>query len=109
MKDDLVIWDQEMWLPVQWPVASNRLIFGVWDWDTAGSDELVGSLIFSIKDICKIEGGEFNWVNIYGAHKGYSGKATQHMNKHPEYAASWRGRILVHYEAVDTKNPELKI
>lgn len=46
-----------MWLPIQWPVASNRLIFKVYDYDKAGSDELVGSMTFSIKDIVKTIGG----------------------------------------------------
>ena len=109
MKDNLVTWDQEIWLPIQWPVASNRLVFKIFDYDRAGSDELVGSMIFSIKDICKIEGGEFNWINVYGAQSGHSGENTTRMNNNPEYASNWRGRVLVHYEAVETKNPELKI
>ena len=109
MKDNLVTWDQEMLLPIQWPVASDRLIFKIYDHDTAGSDELVGSMIFSIKKICKQEGGEFNWINVYGSPLGHSGKVTKQMNNNPELASNWKGRILVHYEAVETKNPEMKI
>ncbi len=51
MKDNTCQWDEEMWLPIQWPIASSRLIFKVWDEDTAGSDELVGAMVFNIKDI----------------------------------------------------------
>jgi Ca2+-dependent lipid-binding protein len=40
-----------MWLPVQWPVASNRLIFKLYDYDSTDTDDLVGSMIFSIKSI----------------------------------------------------------
>jgi Ca2+-dependent lipid-binding protein len=51
MKDKLVQWDQEMLLPVQWPVASNRLVFKLYDYNKASADELIGSMVFSIKDI----------------------------------------------------------
>lgn len=109
MKDNQVFWDQEMWLPIQWPVASSRLIFKVYDYDKAGSDELVGSMIFNIKDIVNIPGGEYNWINIYGSPVGFSGKNCDKMNNNPEFASAWKGRVLVHYMAEDVKNPELKI
>jgi hypothetical protein len=31
------------------------------------------------------------------------------MNNNPEFASTWKGRILVHYSAEDTKDPEMKI
>jgi hypothetical protein len=62
-----------MKLPIEWPVASNRLIFKLYDYDSAGSDELVGSMVFSIKDIVSVKGGEFNWINLYGSAIGCSG------------------------------------
>jgi Ca2+-dependent lipid-binding protein len=49
-KDEQCIWDQEMWIPIQWPVASDRLVFRLMDYDTTG-DEVVASLVFSIKKI----------------------------------------------------------
>lgn len=55
MKDNICQWDEEIWLPVQWPVASSRLVFKLYDADSAGSDELVGSMVFSIKDILDCE------------------------------------------------------
>jgi hypothetical protein len=48
-----------MLLPIQWPVASNRLVFKLFDYDSAGSDELVGSMVFSIKDIISVPGPTF--------------------------------------------------
>jgi hypothetical protein len=96
-------------LPIQWPVASSRLIFKLYDYDSAGSDELVGSMVFSIKDIVNIAGGEFNWINLYGSALGCSGKNSDRMNNNPEYASTWKGRILVHYSAEDTKDPEMKM
>ena len=31
------------------------------------------------------------------------------MNKEPENASSWKGRILMHISSEDTKNPEMKV
>ena len=31
------------------------------------------------------------------------------MNEFPESASTWKGRILMHVEAFDTKNPEMKV
>jgi hypothetical protein len=98
-----------MWLPIQWPVASNRLVFKLYDYEKAGSDELVGSMIFSIKDIVNAQSGAFKWINLYGCPVGYSGDYSDKMNHHPEFASSWKGRILVQYFAEETKNPEMKI
>lgn len=84
-----------MWLPVQWPVASNRLVFKLYDYDSAGSDELVGSMIFSIKDIVMVGSSTFRWLNLYGAPVGYSGANTDKMNNNPEFASTWKGRLLV--------------
>jgi hypothetical protein len=109
MKDNCVNWDQEMLLPVQWPVASDRLVFKLYDYETTGSDELVGSMKFSIKDIIACKEPTYNWINLYGAPVGYSGKNCDRMNNHPEYASTWKGRILVQYFAEDTKNPVMKI
>ena len=39
-----------MLIPVQWPVASDRLVIKLYDYDKVG-DEIVGSMIFSIKEI----------------------------------------------------------
>lgn len=98
-----------MWLPIQWPVASDKLIFKLFDYDSTGSDELVGSIKFSIKEIMKADKPVYKWVNIYGAHNGYSGENSTKMNNHPELGSSWKGRILVSYFAEDTKNPTMKI
>jgi hypothetical protein len=71
----------------------------------------VGSLVFSIKKIIKelTGSGSFEWVNLYGAPLGCSGDNTKRMNEHPESASTWKGRILVHFNAEETKHPEMKI
>lgn len=62
---------QEWWLPVQWPLASDRLVIQCFDEDKA-FDEIVGSMFFSLKDLVKKGeqiGGYFYWQNLYGAPK----------------------------------------
>ena len=74
-------------------------------------DELVGSLKFSLKEIIKAtkDAPVYRWVNLYGAPLGVKGKNTDNMNNNPEFASSWKGRILIMYYAEDTKNPTMKI
>lgn len=98
-----------MLLPIQWPVASNRLVFGLYDYDSAGSDELVASMIFSIKEIVKEPGAKFKWLNLFGAPLDCSGDNTKRMNNNPELASTWKGRLLVQFYSEDTKHPEMKI
>ena len=62
-----VDWNQEIWIPSQIPVLSNRLIFKLMD-DDAGLDETVGSILFGMKEI--VSGpkvGEARWQNVYGS------------------------------------------
>jgi Ca2+-dependent lipid-binding protein len=42
--------EQELWLPIQWPMATDRLVLKVYDEDKV-SDEIVGSMYFSLKKI----------------------------------------------------------
>ena len=100
-----------MYIPITWPVATDRLVFKVYDYDAAGSDELVASMIFSIKKLVKEAGdtGTYAWLNFYGAPKDKSGKNSDLMNNNPEYASQWKGRCLVHFSAVDVKEPCMKM
>lgn len=49
------------------------------------------------------------WLNLYGSPLGCSGDNTDKMNEFPELASTWKGRILMHISAADTKNPEMKV
>jgi hypothetical protein len=68
------IFDQEFWLPVQWPMATDRLVLKVFDEDKI-SDEIVGSMYFSLKKIINNPGpdGILIWKNLYGSPLGVSG------------------------------------
>ena len=110
MQNKSVEWNQEFLLPLQFPSANDRLIFQLWDQNKV-VDELVGSLKFSLKEIIKAtkDAPVYRWVNLYGAPLGVKGKNTDNMNNNPEFASSWKGRILIMYYAEDTKNPTMKI
>jgi hypothetical protein len=102
--------EQEFWLPIQWPLASDRLVLKVYDEDKV-NDEIVGSMNFSLKKMITESGpeGQLLWHNLYGSPLGCSGENTNRMNEYPEVASTWKGRILMHIESFDTKNPEMKV
>lgn len=95
---------------MQWPLASDRFILKLFDEDPV-KDEIVGSMFFSLKNIVQDgskEGGKLVWKNLYGSPMGVSGANTDLMNTNPEFASTWKGRMLMHLSSFDTKNPELK-
>jgi hypothetical protein len=103
--------EQEFWLPVQWPLASDRLILKIYDYDRIGSNELVGSMYFSLKKFINDYGeeGSLQWLNVFGSPLGRSGHTTQEMNEYPEMASTWKGRILMHIASLETKSPIMKM
>jgi len=86
------------------------LVLKVYDEDKV-SDEIVGSMNFSLKKLITESTGEgvLKWHNLYGSPLGCSGENTNKMNEFPEIASTWKGRILIHVQAYDTKNPEMKL
>jgi len=102
--------EQEFWLPIQWPLASDRLLLQLYDEDNV-VDELVGSMYFSLKKLIRegsVPGGKYYWHNLYGAPEGYSGSTCDLMNDQPEMGSAWKGRILMQIEAEEVKHPERK-
>ena len=91
-------------------MATDRLILKVYDEDKI-SDEIVGSMNFSLKNIVNNmgENGILVWKNLYGSPMGCSGQNTNLMNENPEMASFWKGRILMHISSYDVKNPEMKV
>ena len=51
-KGDVCEIAQEWWLPIQWPLSSDRFVISTWDYDKV-NDEIVGSMFFSLKDLVK--------------------------------------------------------
>ena len=85
-KNDVAPLEQEFWLPIQWPLASDRLMLQVRDEDVTTSD-IVGSMFFSLKKLVKMgenPGGKFFWHNLFGSPHGYSGSICNAMDENPE-------------------------
>ena len=80
-KNDVCAMEQEFWLPIQWPLASDRLLLSLFDEDKV-IDEIVGSMYFSLKKLIAdgSNGGLFFWHNMYGAPNGCSGQWSDLMN-----------------------------
>ena len=83
---------------------SGKLVMKLFDEDKI-NDEIVGSLLFNLKEYMKNLNGKYFWKNIYGAHLGYSGENTNMMNSNPEVASNWKGRILMQVTAEQTEKP----
>jgi hypothetical protein len=73
----------------------GKLIMKLFDEDKIGKDEIVGSIIFNMKECIEKRNGLFFWKNIYGAPLDKSGENTDKMNANPELASTWKGRILM--------------
>ena len=69
------------------------------------TDEIVGSLLFNIKDCIGSKNGTYFWKNIYGSPLGVTGETTNMMNSNPEIGSNWKGRILMQVTAEKTEKP----
>lgn len=96
-------------IPIPWPCSKDKLHFTVWDQDSGSSDEIVGSLDFSVRELvenCSNPEGQFRWRHIYGAHTGlFDGPYMSLMNHNNSVASLWKGRVLFHLKIEDCKSP----
>lgn len=49
-ENDSAALEQEIWLPIQWPLSTDKLVIQCFDKDIASAD-IVGSMNFSLKDV----------------------------------------------------------
>jgi Ca2+-dependent lipid-binding protein len=81
MAIDLVDWNETFMIPVTIPLQTDRLSFKLYDYDLVGSNELVSSMTYSIKDIMATgDEGRYRWVNLYGAPLGTDNEFAEAMN-----------------------------
>ena len=94
---------------MQWPISTDRLVLKVYDFDTGKYNEIVGSLCFSLADLCKRAShaeGLWSWINIYGSPVDSTGREALYMDNNPEKASTWKGRILMQIECATSTQPE---
>lgn len=109
-KDNRTPLNFEFWIPLQWPLSTDRLVLKVYDKDKV-CDEIVGSLCFSLSDLCHraaVEGGLFTWINLVGSPVNVMGKAATLMDHNPEMGSTWKGRLLMHIECASSMQPEMR-
>ncbi|OQR80945.1 myoferlin-like protein [Achlya hypogyna] len=106
-----VDFQQELWFPVLLPCMSNRIAISVWDWDRV-SDELVAHAAPFYFNQVKDHPSLFQqiWTNLYGSPEDsrflkFNSAAKATMDKHPETASTYRGRLLLSFRVEsDVKN-----
>ena len=106
-KQKIVNWNEEFCFPCQIPIMASRVVMKVYDED-ALSNEVVGSILFSMKECVGKKNGTYFWKNVYGAPLGYSGDNVKKMNKAPDSASAWKGRMLMKVTAEKSEKPFLK-
>jgi len=113
-KDEEVVWMQEMLLPIEIPVKTHTIQIQVYDHDTIGRDELCVSLDVPIEDLLSLDQGGshghmLRWINLYGGPNDYSGATRDWMNRNPDKASEWKGRIMAEYFVENAKYPKAKM
>ena len=87
--------DTELWMPVLTPTMTNRIELTLWDYDRLASNDRVGTIYLKFNQIEK-HGRSPMWMPVYGAPDGVDfGNVKNHMNRYPESASNFRGRLLI--------------
>lgn len=81
------------------------------DSDDLQYDEMVGSINMDTEKLLKNQGQIVTkWFNVFGAPLGQSdSKARTQMNENPDFATTFKGRVLMQIEAQKSDKPVQKI
>ena len=102
MKNEIIIWNEIISLPVPEPIISQKVTFVVKD----KSKNVVGSFILTINDIMNKKYSELTCINIYGTLKAADNtKAGKMMNENPEVGSRWKGRVYLKINYNDCEYP----
>ena len=67
-KNDIVIWNEVIDIPVSVPTVSQKIVFIVKDHDSIDKDDLIGSFEISVNDVLNDFYKDISIVNLYGAY-----------------------------------------
>ena len=102
MKNEIIIWNEIISLPIPEPIISQKVTFIVKD----KSKNIVGSFILTINDIMNKKYAELTCINIYGTLKAADNtKAGKMMNENPEVGSRWKGRVYLKINYNDCEYP----
>lgn len=95
MKDNIIVWNEQISLPVSYPIVSQKICCEVWDHDVSDPDDIIGSFELNVNEILDGVYSKFRYVNIYGAPLKCTGTFTNKMNENSELGSYWKGKILM--------------
>lgn len=94
-------------------MAAPEIPVRLMDEDDIGSDEMAATMLFKTKDIVENKfgtNGQFFWKNLYGSPMNQKdSKEKRAMNKNPNVASHWKGRVLCQITAEETDKPIAKV
>lgn len=110
-KSNKVVWNEQLFLPVSFPIISEKIMCSVWDED-AGANDIVGSFEINVNDILNGYYNKVRTVHIYGAPvdrhlltimNSTEKKMTNYMNENCEIGSLWKGKIslMATYKKID--------
>lgn len=105
MKDNIIVWNEQLSLPVSFPIVSQKICCSIWDKDTL-SDDIIGSFEISVGDIINGKYDNFSYVHFYGAPLGVTGEFTDKMNENAEIGSLWKGKLLIRCESKKKEYPK---
>lgn len=91
-------------MPVLTPTINLRLM----DEDNM-NDEMAGSISIQTKELIENEWmhNQFTWKSFYGSPLNQSGSdAKTEMNRNPDMASTWKGRVLVQTVVEECEKPK---
>ena len=102
MKNEIILWNEIIELPVPQPIISQKVTFIMKD----KSKNIVGSFLININDIIEGKYENLTCVNIYGTLKAAdNSKGGKMMNENPEIGSRWKGRIYLKINCKDVDYP----
>lgn len=94
-----VNWNQEFWLSMQTPILEPNISLKVMDHDDIGADETCGTISLPTKWLLECK-NTFKWFNVYGSPLGQSSSSARtKMNNNPDFATTFKGRILLQVDS----------
>mmetsp|Transcript_13394 Transcript_13394/g.2103 ORF Transcript_13394/g.2103 Transcript_13394/m.2103 type:complete len:121 (-) Transcript_13394:550-912(-) len=104
-----VEWYEKLYIPIIKPSISSKITLTLFDEDTFGADEHAGAIEFNLNDVIDGKFRDLFWANIHGGPENVSNDTAVLMNKVPDLASTWHGRILIALEIVDSDRPTTKL
>ena len=100
MKNEIILWNELIEIPIAQPIISQKVIFMVKN----KSKNVIGSFIINIDDILKKKYENLTCVNIYGSLKAVdNSKGGKMMNENSDLGSRWKGRVYlkINYKDID--------